>query len=120
VGNHVRVQGYVDSGIGPSGPVPVSARHFSDTSPESSARMRDDFEATSSAIWCWAKSRRAMRRSRRDVAREGGASGSAQEPRDLADTVAPWAAVGRWCGYASTWPTQGLKAAMPRFDPWKP
>jgi hypothetical protein len=30
----------------------VSARHFADTSAESSAQMRDDFEATSSAIWC--------------------------------------------------------------------
>jgi len=34
--------------------------------------MHDDFEANSSAIWCSAKIRRAMRRSRRDVAREGG------------------------------------------------
>jgi hypothetical protein len=33
---------------------------------------RDDFEVASSAIWCWAKIRRAMRRLRQDVAREGG------------------------------------------------
>src|ERR1017187_6209480 len=68
VGNHVRVQGYVDSGIEPSGPGPVSARHFADTSAESSAQMRDDFEATSSAIWCRAKIQGVTRRLRRDVA----------------------------------------------------
>ncbi len=64
-----------------------SRRHLADTSAESSARMRDDFEATSSAIWCRAKIRRAMRRSQRDVAREGGGvviwnHGCTGRPRD--------------------------------------
>ena len=67
--NHEK--GYVDSGIGPSGPGPVSARHFADTSAQLSAQMRDDFEVTSLAIWCRARIQRAMRRTRRDVAQQG-------------------------------------------------
>ena len=46
-----------------------SGRHFADTMPESSAQMRDDIEATSSAIWCWAKIWAGYQRSGRDVAR---------------------------------------------------
>jgi len=38
-------------------------------------RPRDDFEATSPAMWCSVGIRRAMRRLRRDVAREGASAG---------------------------------------------
>jgi hypothetical protein len=37
--------------------------------------IRDDFEATSPAMWCSVGIRRAMRRLRRDVAREGASAG---------------------------------------------
>jgi hypothetical protein len=51
--------------------LPDYRRHFADTSAESSAQMRDDFEVTSSAIWCIARIRRAMHRLAADGDEEG-------------------------------------------------